>query len=64
MPFLCINCDHNMTTILADGGYDPNEICFLCVEKEATRIAILDMASERGEEIDYILEHLLDDVLA
>ena len=55
---LCINCDHNLTTILADGGYDPAEVCSLCVEAEAQRLATLD-----GENFDDVLERVWDDAL-
>jgi len=59
MTFLCIDCDHNLTTILAGGGYDPTEVCSICIGEEAIRIADLD-----GEDVDYVLEHLIDGVLA
>ena len=59
MTFLCVNCDHNLTTILAGGGYDPTEVCSLCVEEEAQRLATLN-----GEDVDYVLERLIDGVLA
>lgn len=56
---LCINCDHNLTTILADGGYDSTEICSLCVEEEAQRLATLD-----GEDFETVLELVWDDALS
>jgi len=52
---LCINCDHNLTTILADGGYDPEEICSLCVEEEAQRLATIN-----GEDFEDVLEGVWD----
>ena len=55
---LCINCDHNLTTILADGGFDPAEVCYLCVEEEAQRLATLD-----GEDFETVLELVWDDAL-
>jgi len=56
---LCINCDHNLTTILAGGGYDPTEVCSLCVEEEAQRLATLD-----GEDFETVLELVWDDALS
>ena len=56
MPFLCINCDHNVTTRLdPPWGYAPDEVCFVCIEEEAIRFATLI-----GEDVTYALEHLID----
>ena len=56
--FLCIDCDHNLTPLTADGGFDSTAVCSLCVEVEAVRIAILD-----GEDFDDVLERVWDDAL-
>jgi len=58
VPFLCIDCDHNTTTILANGDFDSAEVCTFCVEVEAVRIAILD-----GEDYEDILERVWDSAL-
>jgi hypothetical protein len=55
MPFFCINCDHNATTILANGDFDPAEVCFVCIGEEAIRIGDLD-----GEAASYVLDCLID----
>ena len=55
MTFLCVNCDHNLTTILAGGGYDPEEICSLCVEEEAQPLATIN-----GESVEAVLEGVWD----
>jgi len=55
---LCINCDHNLNTITADGGFDPAEVCTFCIEVEAVRIAILD-----GEDYEDVLERVWDGAL-
>ena len=57
---LCINCYHNMETLLdTPMGYDPTEVCSICVEEEAQRLAIED-----GEIFEDVLELLWDAVYA
>jgi len=54
MTFLCVNCDHNLTTLLATTlGYDPDEICSACVEEEALRVSVED-------QMDY--DQVLEDI--
>ena len=58
MRFLCIDCYHNMETLLdTPMGYDPTEVCFICVEEEAQRLA-----DKEGEDVEYVLENLWDAV--
>ena len=58
MPFLCIDCDHNATTLLdTPMGYDPDEICFVCVGEVAEHFATLN-----NESVDTTLENLMDGI--